>query len=366
MAKAKQTKQIQRFATVTLANGMKKRIAARGKTEREAIRNLEKLKAEYEAGLIVVNSNTTFDKWFEEYMRVYKAPAITESSQKDILNVINLYFMPDLKYRRLNEIKLIHLQSCINEMSGKSYSYIQKGYTYIKDIFQKAVENDLLIKSPASGLIKPKAVKGTRRSLTDSEKAMFIKALPEHKHGALFGIMLACGLRPAEARALSIFDIDLKNQMVTIRHALENHTTNLKPPKTSAGNRTIPIPDWYYPILEKHLAQKRGSVVFANANGEYMSETATKRAWKSLIHKINIDNGATLYKNVVIIPVYNQEITPYYLRHTYATSLAENGVDIKTAQYLLGHANISMTAQIYTHVTAKMIDSAKEKIKVML
>ena len=92
------------------------------------------------------------------------------------------------------------------------------------------------------------------------------------------------------------------------------------------------------------------------------SNSNYKKAWKSFLKQMDILAGAKTYKNQIIIHAVDQKLTPYYLRHTYATSLAEKGVDLKTAQYLLGHANVSMTAQIYTHVTKKMLDSAKEKI----
>ena len=79
---------------------------------------------------------------------------------------------------------------------------------------------------------------------------------------------------------------------------------------------------------------------------------------------MDIEAGAALYRNKVIIhsPNIGQDLTPYYLRHTYATDLAERGVPLKTAQYLLGHATIAMTAQIYTHVTTAMIDDARALI----
>ena len=61
-------------------------------------------------------------------------------------------------------------------------------------------------------------------------------------------------------------------------------------------------------------------------------------------------------------PVIGEDLKPYNLRHTYATELAEKGVPLKTAQYLLGHADIRITANIYTHITEKMIEEAREKI----
>ena len=360
MATKKTTKQVQRFATVTLPNGEKKRIAARGKNEREALQKLAKLKAEYDAGLIVVNSNTTFEKWFDEFMEVYKKNKIIKSSQELIRCIIVNYFIPYIGKMKIAEIKLIHLQNCINEMSGYSYSYVSKAAIYIKEIFQKAVENDLIIKSPAIGLQPPAAVAGKRRSLTPREIEVFKKAMAIHKHGALFGIMLACGLRPAEARALTWFNVNLRKKEIKITQAVEANSNNLKPPKTAAGVRIVPIPDWFIPYFPKPNGES--PFVFQNSKGELISNSSYKKAWESFLRQMDILAGAKMYKKQITVHAVDQKLTPYYLRHTYATSLAEKGVELKTAQYLLGHTNISITAGIYTHVTEKMLETAKQKI----
>ena len=212
--------------------------------------------------MLTFNSNTPFSSWFREYIEVYKKPTVQPGSIKDIESIISLYFMPYLENMKLQDIRLINLQQCINEMAGKSNAYINRAYIYIKEIFQKAVENDLLVKSPALNLTKPKGKSSNRRALTEDERKMFIAELPTHQYGALFGIMLACGLRPAEARALTLFDLDLKNKQICVSHAIERHSLNVKEPKTKAGFRTIPIPDWYIPYLEN--IKKTSQFVFTN------------------------------------------------------------------------------------------------------
>ena len=93
-----------------------------------------------------------------------------------------------------------------------------------------------------------------------------------------------------------------------------------------------------------------------------MSKQRYLDAWHSFMREMDIAAGAKTYRNKIIIHAIDQDLIPYRLRHTYATNLAELGVDLKTAPYLLGHSDISVTANINTHVTNKMIDSAKEKI----
>lgn len=95
-----------------------------------------------------------------------------------------------------------------------------------------------------------------------------------------------------------------------------------------------------------------------------MDEQRYIKAWKSLLREMDLLAGAQTYRNKIIIhsDAIGQDLTPYNLRHTYATELAEKGVPLKTAQYLLGHSDIRVTANIYTHITKTIIEEAREKI----
>lgn len=199
---------------------------------------------------------------------------------------------------KIAEIKLIHLQNCINEMSGYSFSYVSKASIYIKEIFQKAVENDLIIKSPAIGLQPPAAVAGKRRSLTAEEIELFKKTMAINENGAIFGVMLACGLRPAEARALTWFNVDLKNKEIKITQAVESNSLTLKTPKTEAGVRTVPIPDWFLPFFPK--PNGKSPFVFPDPKGELISVYFLRNEWKSFLKQMDILAGAKTHKNKII------------------------------------------------------------------
>lgn len=73
---------------------------------------------------------------------------------------------------------------------------------------------------------------------------------------------------------------------------------------------------------------------------------------------MNVEAGAVMYRNRVIEPAIGTDLVPYCLRHDYCTRLARAGVDIRTAQKLMRHATISMTADIYTHVDQTDIATA--------
>lgn len=347
---------------VDLPDGTKKQIKIRGKSPEEVNEKFMRKKIEYEKGLLIINKNTLFSKWVDNWLETYKKPKINSTTLRNCKGIMDQYFVSNLGHMKIGDIKLMHIQKCLNEMEGMSESRINKAYNYICSCFQKAWENELINRSPCLGLEKPNArPKEDRRALTESERSIFLKAMESHHRGAFFGIMLACGLRPGEARALTWFNVNITEKTVTVTQAVQGGSKHIKEPKTAAGRRTIPIPDWFLPYLE--ALPKNSLYVFpAKESNSPITEHRCNQSWKSFLREMDLIAGAQTYRNKIIIHSIDQNLTPYNLRHTYATSLAEKGVDIKTAQYLLGHGDIRVTMNIYTHVSEKMLNEAKSKI----
>ncbi len=356
--------------SVTLNNGSKKQIKIYGKTEEEATEKRNKKKWEYDNGLLVLNSNTLFRQWANEWLIYYKKPDVSNKTYKDIEGRINKHFMPTLGNMKMCDIRSIHIKKCYDKLEGKSISLQNKCRSEINNLFVTALINDLINKNPCVGVKMPYGTEDGRRSLTPEEKEIFFKTLDtnvecydnnKHPFGNFFAIMIGCGLRPGEVRALTWANIDMIKKNINVINAVEPDTINVKDTKTKAGHRTIPIPNWLYDRL-KSMQHNDLSFVFKGANGKPITEKRYERAWDSFNRLMDINAGAKLYRNKVIIHAIDQDITPYYLRHTYATGLVEADVNIKTAQYLLGHKDIKMTLKIYSHVTDKMLDDARNKI----
>lgn len=356
-------KYITKKETVTLTDGSKHQIKVYGKTEAEAIIKLERKKWEYEHGLVVLSSNTPYEKWFTEWLDTYKRPAIQEASVKNIIIANRNYFQPILGKMPLIAIKTLHIQQCMNQLQGKSESYIKKNFAVINNVLETAVNNDLITKNPCKGIKLPSGTKKQhRRSLTAEEQKLLRQAIEKHSKGLMFAITYACGLRPGEVRALQWQQLDLKNGNIHVIYAVEKGKSTLKAPKSENGFRTVPIPDWLLSMLKQMPRNiDKTAFVFSNTN-QPMTEQRYKRSWKSLLRTMDIMNGAKLYRNVIIEETIDHTITPYHLRHTYCTNLCKQGIDLKTAQYLMGHASIEMTAEIYTHVDTDMVETAREKI----
>ena len=151
---------------------------------------------------------------------------------------------------------------------------------------------------------------------------------------AFCALCLYCGLR--KAAALGLHWADIEGDRLTVRRAvtfLSNQPDPVDELKTKAAHRSIPIPAPLREILldTPHLST---SVVTA-ADGSSMTRSAFVRMWAKVTDAVSF------------------HITPHMLRHTYATTLYHAGVDLRTAQRLLGHSSIQMTADIYTHLEAE-------------
>ncbi len=309
----------------------------------------------------IINGNTTVEVWCNKWLETYKKGKIIEYSYKHYQSVINNYIIAKIGNIPISNIKSVQLQSILNECENMSKSHINFLYITIKQIFERATLNDLILKNPAVSLEIPYGTSNSRRALTTEERNIFIECAKKHKHGIMFMMMYYCGLRPQEVRALTWKDVDFKNKLIKVHSAIEKGKKAIKNTKTKAGDRMIPIPDEYMPYL-KSLKKNDIYVFPAPESGGIMGENRFRNAWKSMLRNMDIAMGAKLYRNKIIVHAVDINITPYYLRHTYATSLAEKNIPMKTSQYLLGHSSISVTANIYTHVSDEMISDARNLI----
>ena len=207
------------------------------------------------------------------------------------------------------------------------------------------------LKNPFSAIKVPYVEPETRRALTEEE----VSLITENWRGARMGlaamIMLYAGLRIGEVLALEWSDIDFDKRTITVskaRATLKNQPY-LKTPKTKAGIRVIPIPEVLYEVLCS--TRKKKGLVCPDVNGNLMSGVAQTNAWRSYINHLNEcaggRRGSGRRKPVIVI----EKITPHMLRHTYATMLFDAGVDVKSAQKFLGHSDIEVTLEIYTHLS---------------
>lgn len=347
--------------TIKDSTGKPKRIEIYDKDPDNLQKRVIEKKYAYSNGLLTINGNSLVEKWAYEWLETYKTDVL-DKQLKRYKGIINNYIVPEIGSLSLKEVNTHHIQKVLNNCKGMSTSHINVLYNTLNGMFTKATVSRMIPYNPCSGAIKPMGTKGKLRALTPSEEQAFLKAAEKHHRGMMFKMTLFCGLRPGEVRALKWEDVNFKTKRILVESAVESGKKQIKSTKTDSGVRYIPIPIDY--LNELKLKSKDNGLVFpSNATGGILTEQGYKRSWNSFKRLMDIELGAKVYRNEVVDSKIDTKLTPYYLRHTYCTHLAEKGIDLKTAQYLMGHSDIKVTAEIYTHVTNVMLENAANIIQ---
>ncbi len=245
-----------------------------------------------------------------------------------------------------------------NTKKPTSHQYLINVKNAASDVFELAIDRDIVCKNPARKCeVSKYAPKKERRALTESEQKLIVHTPHRARIGVL--IMMLAGLRRGELIPLTWDDINLENLSICVCKSAEEQGSNCFVVKNGTKNgkwgRIIPITvDLALEIQEakKNAASK---YVCCKKNGDMHTPTSWRQMWESYIHTINSLNPEASRTGI-------NEVTAHYLRHTYATLLYISGVDVLTASKLMGHSNVKTTIAIYTHLEEIMIIKSVDKL----
>ncbi len=289
--------------------------------------------------------------WLAEYKR-----AVSLTGRKRYAVVLKTHLNPTIGNVLLRDLKPLHIKKIINGLAEKGYA--EKTIMEIKQtavqVLDAAVENDYLHRNVFAKAKVPKTGKTTRRPIREQEKKLILEHYAGHRMGvpALL-LLLYTGLRKGELVALEWSDIDLDAALLSVNKSawFNNNRVAVKIPKTDAGFRDIPIPALILPIVREAKEKATSEFVCPAATGKRMTHTAYNAAWESYLGYLNLKAGGRRGSRSRPPLIVIEEFTAHQLRHTYSTMLYDAGVDPKSAQKFLGHADLQVTLKIYTHLS---------------
>ena len=314
-----------------------KRYFVYGNTKEEVIEKKALKLRNLEQGRVTVSGSMRVADWVERCLNTYK-PNVSEEYMSQMKGRIDRHIISEIGNLQIKSVKPLQCQDILNNQSGMSKSHIIKLHQELCFIFDKAVENKLILESPAAHLVRPNGEEGHRRSLTEKEKKAFFEVCEEEPRFILFEFMYHCGCRPSEAMKLQGMDIKKEDDRIFL---------HIRGTKSINADRLVPLPQVLY---EKVVNVSPFDFLAATRANKPHTKTSYKRLANRLKREMNIKMGCRVYRNELLPPFpLADDFTPYILRHTYCTNLQKQGIDVRVAQKLMGHADIRTTANIYTH-----------------
>ena len=225
-------------------------------------------------------------------------------------------------------------------MHSQAYSYwtLQKTKTVLGLIYKEAILSGCAVTNLVEFIKIPSQKKEPVHS-PDDEIISIVKKNVNTDFGMWAMMLLCTGMRRGELAAIQKKDIDFNKKIIGITKSVEyiHNQPNIKTPKTQSGVRSVPIIDILYPPLSKYCSSLSDNDFLFGGDKPY-SITMLRRRWNNYLKSTGVS------------------ITQHQLRHAYAFLLYRSGVDVKSAQYLLGHSNYATTMNIYTDFDKSKID----------
>lgn len=341
--------------------GKRQRKAFYGKTLKEARAKAEAYKAAQKAGMDIASAKNTLAAWISSWLDIYGQRAgykQNEAVRNDAKKLCDA-----LGHLPMETIRPAHLQPFADKYAHMSKSAVDKLRGTTTRIFKDALLNRVIQFNPADGIRWAHAGAGTHRMLEKWEIAHISTNWQVHRTGRWAMLMLYAGLRRGEALALRWEDIDWEHNIIHVRRAVhfEGNDPVLGTTKTETSVRDVPM----FPVLRRclQLHEANEEYVCTSAAGKLVTDSVWKSSWVTFNNAMtNILNGdanavAPGRRSDLDKDRKRFEVKAHDLRHTFCSLLYDAGVDVLTAQRLMGHSNPEITMRIYTHLSEERHES---------
>lgn len=333
----------------------------KGKKMELSLREKEKqLEQDMFNGLVPGGGGLTVLELVEKYVSL--KIGVRQSTYAGYKTVINLLKKDDFGKKRIDKVKLSDAKAWLiklQRVDGKGYSSIHTIRGVLRPPFQMAEEDDLIRKNPFGFELVNVIVNDSvrREAVTRKQEREFLRFIKEDAHfckyyDAIF-ILFNTGLRISEFCGLTKSDLDFKNKRIRVNHQLQRTSQMqyiIEKPKTESGERYVPMSDevmaCFKRILKDRVNPKVEPMVdgmtgflFLDKNDMPMVALHWEKYFQHIREKYN-----SIYK------VQMPPITPHVCRHTFCSNMAKSGMNPKMLQYIMGHSDISVTMNTYTHV----------------
>ena len=353
------------------------------------LRKKEKqIERDLQDGIDSYKGDMTLNQLFYAYMETKSD--IRESTRCNYLGIWkNAIEGTDLGNMKIAKIKQLHIRAFYSGLvkDGYAANTIRLYHNLIYPALELAVDSDIIRKNPAKDC--KKGIGGTKKERTamtieEQEKMLdFVKNSSRYNvYYPMLIFALSTALRVGELTGLRWCDVDLKQNVIHVRQQLiyknlgGGSQFHIQPLKTDAGRRDIPLTAAARKSLikQRELSMMLGRAakvqeidgvsdfVFTNSQGKPYAANAVNFMLANVVKGHNQIEEIKA-ENEHREPLFLPHISAHILRHTACTRLAETGLEPKVLQYIMGHANVSITLDIYTHLDFSQIQEKMEAVQ---
>lgn len=324
-----------------------------------------------------LNSNITPDggnfsvlELVEKY--ISQKTGVRHNTRSNYNFVVNVIKKEAFGQKRIDKIKVSDAKEWLIKMQqidGRGYSSIHTIRGVVRPAFQMAVDDDLLVKNPFEFQLNTVVVNDsvTREAITRQQERDFLEFVKNDKHFCKYYdgiyILFKTGLRISEFVGLTKKNLDFENNRIIVDHQLQR-TRDMKyiieDTKTESGERMVPMTPEVKEAFQRIIANRKNPKVepmvdgysgflYLDKNGRPMVALHWEKYFQHIREKYN-----KIYR------IQMPKVTPHVCRHTFCSNMAKSGMNPKTLQYIMGHSDISVTLNTYTHLN---YDDAEEEMQ---
>lgn len=347
------------------ANGKRSRRWVYGKTRADVANQLRTMIQAHQHGTLVAPGRVTLGQFLTRWLEDCARPKLRPRSFESYTQVVRLHIAPSLGHVPLQKLAPQHVQSWLNERqrTGLSPRTCQYARAILRSALAQALRWGVVSRNVATLVESPRVTKHEIRPLQPDQARTLLDGVRTHRLGALFTVALALGLRQGEALGLNWNAVDFSAGVLHVRAALQRvgKEWHLVEPKSERSRRSVSLPRVAIVALRAHRVRqkkerllagadwKESGFVFTTGVGTPIEPSNLTKEFKRLLKKTGLP-----------------EVRFHDLRHTAATFLLAQGVDPRTIMETLGHSQISLTLNTYSHVLPALQRDAAARMNELL
>ena len=351
------------------ATGKRRQKSQRVKgTKRDAERTLRQVLLSLEQGSYVKPNKISLGELLRQWLKDYASMNTTDRTQESYTSIVGRHLIPALGRVSLIELQAQHIQSYYAKKladgradgkGGLSARSVVYHHRILSSALDYGVKMGLVVRNVAKVVQPPRVARVTMRTLSPEEVSRFLDVARDTDYYVYFATLLYTGVRRGELLALRWRNLDLgsgKLSVVETAYRLGSGEYRIKEPKTAQSRRSVILPPSLVELFRVYrfdqellriqlgVGLEADDFVFIRPDGSPVNPNAITLAFRRIIKRAGL-----------------KEIRIHDLRHTHASLMLKAGIHPKVVSERLGHANIGITLDLYSHVLPGLQEAAAEK-----